>query len=280
MQVTGMCRLLVLICSAVLIAAGADEESGLESVFPRYGIAPRGDAVRHLLKSVCPGTIVAQGDNLACGVATPEQPNRAWKAPNEVDRVMFGHFLGANSEDAVVSGATSETHPNRWGATLFLTKKNGTWIPLWYKSGVITRHCLPFPSPRGNEVLVCASGYTGMGHRTIALYVLTFSRTGVTNQLILETDTFDWRDQTPALAPKQDLISVKRVRTAEKPLLEVRLQHGRHRGRAATRDPFSSGFPTSVRMLRFTLDGTRFKPLETDAPVLDALFSDPALSRK
>ena len=49
------------------------------------------------------------------------------------------------SEDAVVSGSRSETHPDRWGATLHLSKKRGHWIPVWHRSGIITRHCMPIP---------------------------------------------------------------------------------------------------------------------------------------
>ena len=45
--------------------------------------------------------------------------------------VIYGHFLSATSEDAVVSGWSAETNPYLWNSTLLLTKGSGTWKPLW-----------------------------------------------------------------------------------------------------------------------------------------------------
>lgn len=265
--------LLLLICSVFIISARGDQESELENVFPRYGIPPRGDAVRAILSAVCPGRVVAKDGKLACDPSTPELPERRWNPPLEVDRVMLGHFLTSDSEDAVVSGSRLESHPYRWGGTLFLTKNNGKWMPLWYHSGTITRHCLPFSTTAGNEVLVCASGYTGSGHRTTTLYVLTLSKSGPREEVILGTDTFDWRDQTPVVAQKQELVKVERATSGEMSLVEVRLRHGRRQGRAATIDPFSPGFPTVMRTLRFALHGTRFTPVDSDAQLFNSLFN-------
>jgi hypothetical protein len=78
--------------------------------------------------------------------------------------VVYGHFLSATSEDAVVSGWSAETHPLLWGGTLLLTKRNGGWAPVWYKNSVITHSCEKVMTPGKRELLVCEDRDGGMGH--------------------------------------------------------------------------------------------------------------------
>jgi len=78
--------------------------------------------------------------------------------------VIYGHFLSPTSDDAVVSGWSAEHHPDLWGGTLLLTKSNGHWKPLWYRSAVITHSCRKLPMPSGREVLLCEAEDGGMGH--------------------------------------------------------------------------------------------------------------------
>ena len=47
----------------------------------------------------------------------------------EADGVLFGHFLSATSEDAVVNCLGCEGHPALFGGTLLLTKEAGEWKP-------------------------------------------------------------------------------------------------------------------------------------------------------
>lgn len=79
--------------------------------------------------------------------------------------VVYGHFLSSSSEDAAVSGWSNETHPALWAGTLLLTRRNGEWIPVWYKSSVITHSCQKVTTPGGREMLVCEYRDGGMGHR-------------------------------------------------------------------------------------------------------------------
>ena len=78
--------------------------------------------------------------------------------------VIYGHFLSANSEDAVVSGWSGESHPYLWNGTLLLTRSKGTWKPLWYKSAVLTHSCGKAAMRSGREVLYCEAEDAGMGH--------------------------------------------------------------------------------------------------------------------
>lgn len=78
--------------------------------------------------------------------------------------VIFGHFLGAASEDAVVSGWGLESHPDRWGGTLLLSRRDGKWKPQWYKSALITNACEKVGLPDERELLVCEDEDGGMGH--------------------------------------------------------------------------------------------------------------------
>lgn len=78
--------------------------------------------------------------------------------------VIYGHFLSANTEDAVVSGWSAESHPYLWSGTLLLTRSNGAWKPLWYKSAVLTHSCGKAAMRSGREVLFCEAEDGGMGH--------------------------------------------------------------------------------------------------------------------
>jgi hypothetical protein len=90
--------------------------------------------------------------------------------------VVFGHFLGPDSDDAAVSGWSAETHPYRWGGTLLLTKRNGAWKPLWYKSALITRSCEKVAMPDRRDILLCEDEGGGMGHQLHYLYAVDLKR--------------------------------------------------------------------------------------------------------
>lgn len=84
--------------------------------------------------------------------------------------VIYGHFLSDSSEDAVVSGWSAETHPSHWGGSLLLTKRHGNWIPVWYRSAIITHSCQKVATPSRREVLVCEDRDGGMGHQLHDVY--------------------------------------------------------------------------------------------------------------
>jgi len=84
--------------------------------------------------------------------------------------VIYGHFLSPMSEDAIISGFSAEHHPDRGGGSLLLTKRNGQWIPVQYKSGVITRSCQKIPLSTKRKILVCEDEHAGMGFHSHFVY--------------------------------------------------------------------------------------------------------------
>jgi hypothetical protein len=94
----------------------------------------------------------------------------------EADGVIFGHFLSPTSDDAAINCFACEGHPNLYGGTLLLTKKSGEWQPVWYKAGVITRHCRRVSAPTGRQILFCEETDGGMGHNIHGLYIVDFTK--------------------------------------------------------------------------------------------------------
>jgi len=104
--------------------------------------------------------------------------------------VILGHFLDAAGEDAVISGWSAETHPYHWGGTLLLTRDNGKWKPVWYKSGLITRSCEKAEQPDGRELLICEFEDAGMGDRYHTLFGVDLQRPS-TAMALTQADTFE-----------------------------------------------------------------------------------------
>ncbi len=98
------------------------------------------------------------------------------------DGVIFGHFLRPDSEDAAVSGWSAETHPNRWGGTLLLTRQGAKWIPRWYQSALIVHSCEKIMTPEKREILLCEDEDGGMGHQLHYLYSVDLKRVAASRQ--------------------------------------------------------------------------------------------------
>jgi hypothetical protein len=93
----------------------------------------------------------------------------------EADGVIFGHFLSSTSEDAAVNCFGCDGHAELYGGTLLLTKKSGEWEPVWYKAGIITRHCRRVSLATGRQILFCEETDGGMGHSIHGLYTVDFT---------------------------------------------------------------------------------------------------------
>jgi hypothetical protein len=141
--------------------------------------------------------------------------------------VIRGHFLEAGSEDAAISGWSAESHPYLWGGTLLLTRRDGQWKPVWYKSAVITRSCVKAERPDGRELLICEHEDGGMGHRIHDIYALDLQHPSANTPALVRADSFDsdfcaeQQQRTDAIhwAPDRQSFSVV-IRTTHWQLLE------------------------------------------------------------
>jgi hypothetical protein len=127
---------------------------------------------KELLKSDCQGDVrrddVGPKVSFRCGDSVSTDGSGRFYAQG----VIFGNFLSPKSQDALVSGWAGETHPSFWGGTLLLTKRQNSWVRVWYKSGIISRHCSKVQLKTGREILLCEEEEGGMGHTYHLLYSL------------------------------------------------------------------------------------------------------------
>jgi hypothetical protein len=105
--------------------------------------------------------------------------------------IIFGHFLGPESDDAAISGSSAESHPDRWGGTLLLSKRGGMWVPIWYRSALIIDSCEKVALPNRREVLLCEDEDSGMGHALHYLYAVDFEHpSDLEHSVLAKADSF------------------------------------------------------------------------------------------
>ena len=161
----------------------------LQPTFASDVNAPEESLILPLLKAACGDgvrTVTAKGDKaLGCGDGSMDEILRSRKSQRrypwmpyvlwEADGVIFGHFLSSTSEDAAVNCFGCDGHAELYGGTLLLTKRSGKWEPVWYKAGVITRHCRRVSLASGRQILFCEETDGGMGHSIHGLYTVDFT---------------------------------------------------------------------------------------------------------
>lgn len=101
--------------------------------------------------------------------------------------VIFGHFTAPDSDDAAISGSSMEAHPYLSGGTLLLTRKGGKWIPVWYKSAVITSACRVVTAPNRRDLLLCEVEDGGMGHQLHYVFPVDLNRPADVRKTLLAT---------------------------------------------------------------------------------------------
>lgn len=146
-----------------------------------------------LLTGFCESPVRAvQGVGPACTTRRLDQ-----RFSDIVDRtfhpkgVIFGHFLGAESDDAAVSGWSAETHPYRWGGTLLLSRRGAGWVPIWYRSALIIDSCERVALPDRRDLLLCEDEDSGMGHALYYLYAVDFEHpSDLEHSLLAKADSF------------------------------------------------------------------------------------------
>ncbi|HWP85197.1 MAG TPA: hypothetical protein VNN17_08405 [Terriglobia bacterium] len=255
-----------------------DLEDGVKlGAIPSEVQSPLSEVVRPLLEVLCPGRVI-RGPYLllGCDPAAPEPANEPWRPPHTVNGVLAGHFQSPDSEDVILSGSRREGHPFRWGGTLLMTRQQGQWKPLWYRSGIITRHCMTV-NAAGRQLLVCESGYQLDGHKQHAIYTLELNADGPVQELLLATDSYD----TVSERQQQRVESVRLARTGDSPVLRIRLHHERQECRkpwqeCRPEDFQVAGPPPGDYDLDYHLRGSRLVLSSASEALFRRLF--PALS--
>lgn len=166
-----MCNVLRVATALALLVLSARSTEGREWVRVRPRIPSgvrtlsRAEAAA-LLRDFCQGAVTdAKSIGLTCTTRTLGPAfSDIVDSKFYPEGVIYGHFLAPDSEDAVVSGRSAETDPYLWSGTLLLTKRDGVWKPLWYKSAVLTHSCAIARMPGGREVLLCEAENAGMGY--------------------------------------------------------------------------------------------------------------------
>jgi hypothetical protein len=229
-------------------------------------------AVRPLLAEVCPGRVTTGQDGkttwLGCGYAR----DASWYL-HRVEGVVFGHFLSPTSEDAVLAANAGETAPASGGGSLLVTRRRGRWTAVWYKSGVITRHCRKVLLPTGRDILLCEEREHGMGHEYHLLYTLDpLKPTRVWDAPLMMADSYV-RCHSEGHAQRQRIEKVE-VITSGTSRSATRLKVWAAHGRSSTNEAHCGIWPPAravshramqTKELEFLLNGQEFKFL---APAL------------
>jgi len=259
----------------LLIALSAYGADPLRPTFASEVVAPDANTVLPLLKVACGEgvrTVDAKGRHaIGCGdsmdeiLASRHRPRRyAWMPYTlwEADSVLFGHFLSGTSEDVVIGCFGCEGHPDLWGGTLLLTKKSGEWQPVWYKPGVVIRHCRRVPLADGRQILFCEETDGGMGHSIHGLYAVDLTKPKFAwHSVVLMADTYG----SYMLGGVQTQF-IDRVSFEETPqsglLVRVYVRHGRIKLRPEAQPASEESLPRPKLTnyeIDFRLDGDAFK---------------------
>ena len=81
---------------------------------------------------------------------------------------------GVSAEQYALQVLEEDLTPEWLPIALLLTKKYGKWEPVWYKAGVVTRHCRRVLLATARQILFCEETDGGMGHSFHGLYVVDF----------------------------------------------------------------------------------------------------------
>ena len=263
-----MLRFAILVIA--LSAWGAPE---FQPTFASEVNKPEESLILPLLKSACGDgvrTVTAKGQKaLGCGDGSmdeilssrkgqrryPWMPYVLWEA----DGVIFGHFLSPTSEDAAVNCFACDGHAELYGGTVLLTKKSGEWEPVWYKAGIITRHCRRVSLATGRQILFCDETDGGMGHSIHGLYTVDFTNPKFAwHSVVLMADSY-----SGAMLGGVQKQSIERVAFEDAHgggvLVRVYVQHGRIKLRPDYEGERLPIPKVSSYEVDFRLDGATFK---------------------
>lgn len=122
---------------------------------------------RPFVDAICPENAVAKGCSV-CPKETAFAGNPAWN----VRTITFGHFLAANSQDALVGGSGCESHADGMSGAYLFTKDRSSWWKLWYSPGENADDCKKIAASDGRDLLVCQASDSHHGVADSFLYLL------------------------------------------------------------------------------------------------------------
>lgn len=194
--------------------------------------------------------------------AKPCPAGTAFAGKNEwmYEGVVYGHFLSAQSEDAVVSASGCEPHSDGYGGSYLLTRSANAWRVVWYKPGILTSQCsrIPLPNYQG---LVCYVADIAQGTAFEVLYTLDLGKPAPErNFFFRSTDTTGASTSSPR-GPMQRSRVDRIVLSGNK--ITILASFGmQRRYRRMQVDPGAPvDIPVSPYQVEYVLDGARFKPV-------------------
>jgi hypothetical protein len=235
-----------LVCLLVVFALAGETavsmDLGGKLRLPSDVIPIRAETADALLKNECRGPIIWEEAGCYCDRRGEEKGSVRERL--SAKGVVYGHFLSPTSEDALVSGDAGESRPEGSGGSLLLTKKENEWVPVWYKSAIISRYCRRVQLETGRHILLCENEDGGMGHRYHDLFVLD------------PLAPADWRDSALLTADSfVDQCHEDQRQSIERIVAPRQLQHGR------------VGLTVYARSGRQILKGSRRKACIENRPI-------------
>ena len=139
-----------------------------------------------------------------------------------------------------------------------MTKKSGEWQPVWYKAGIVTRHCRRVSLATGRQILLCEETDGGMGHSIHGLYIVDFTSPKFAwRSVVLMADSYS----SPMLGGVQTQ-SIDRVSFDEMKEGGLLVRIYAHHGRVKVRLNYEGELPApkvSTYEIDFRLEGDEFR---------------------
>lgn len=148
---------------AISIAALAQMPDLDKPVFKTDTIIPN-SADTELIAAACPGTLA--GKEVMCSKSCKTFPGGGsdWAGGWKITGVLRGHFLAADSEDAVLAEEGCLPHAAFFGGSFLVTKRSDAWVQVRFLEGLITNQCHKIAASDGRDVLICQHSYGGQGY--------------------------------------------------------------------------------------------------------------------
>ncbi len=148
---------------------------------PRAELVPETAKVsRPFLKIICTEKITGGIQEFegypVCTAPPPFVGESALPGQFGIGKVYLGHFTSPTADEAVLGTSGGEPHASHFGGTALLERKDGTWGPKWYRSGLMVKDCATLRRSDGSELLLCFFSDTEMGVTVQELYTVDLTK--------------------------------------------------------------------------------------------------------